>query len=47
MTGKPSLSLLMICHFVTFRNGLIVNYREYWNPQAFQKAMTGGSFDKK
>jgi ketosteroid isomerase-like protein len=33
--------------FVTFRNGLIVNYREYWNPQAFQKAMTGGSFDKK
>jgi ketosteroid isomerase-like protein len=30
--------------FVTFRNGLIVNYREYWNPQAFQKAMSGGSF---
>jgi uncharacterized protein len=33
--------------FVTFRNGLIINYREYWNPQAFQKAMTGSSFDKK
>jgi ketosteroid isomerase-like protein len=30
--------------FVTFRDGLIVNYREYWNPQAFQKAMGGGSF---
>ena len=30
--------------FVTFRHGLIVNYREYWNPQAFQKAMSGGSF---
>ncbi|PAM95185.1 phenazine biosynthesis protein PhzA/PhzB [Flavobacterium sp. IR1] len=30
--------------FVTFREGLIVNYREYWNPQAFQKAMSGGSF---
>jgi hypothetical protein len=30
--------------FVTFENDLIVNYREYWNPQAFQKAMSGGSF---
>lgn len=30
--------------FVTFRDGLIVNYREYWNPEAFQKAMSGGSF---
>lgn len=30
--------------FVTFRDGFIVNYREYWNPQAFQKAMSGGSF---
>ncbi|MFW0716431.1 nuclear transport factor 2 family protein [Pedobacter sp. N23S346] len=30
--------------FVTFREGLIVNYREYWNPQAFMKAMSGGSF---
>jgi ketosteroid isomerase-like protein len=30
--------------FVAFRDGLIVNYREYWNPQAFQKAMSGGSF---
>ncbi|MBS7233832.1 nuclear transport factor 2 family protein [Flavobacterium psychroterrae] len=30
--------------FVTFREGLVVNYREYWNPQAFQKAMSGGSF---
>jgi ketosteroid isomerase-like protein len=30
--------------FVTFENDLIVNYREYWNPQAFQKAMSGGNF---
>ena len=30
--------------FVTFRDGLIVNYREYWNPQVFMKAMTGGNF---
>ena len=30
--------------FVTFRDGLIVNYREYWNPQVFLKAMSGGSF---
>ena len=30
--------------FVTFRDGLIINYREYWNPQAFIKAMSGGNF---
>ena len=30
--------------FVTFRDGLVINYREYWNPQAFQKAMSGGNF---
>ncbi|MFZ6676181.1 nuclear transport factor 2 family protein [Undibacterium sp. Xuan67W] len=30
--------------FVTFRNGLIVNYREYWNPMAFVAAMSGASF---
>lgn len=30
--------------FVTFRDGLITNYREYWNPHAFMKAMSGGSF---
>ena len=30
--------------FVTFKDGLIINYREYWNPQAFMKAMSGGSF---
>jgi ketosteroid isomerase-like protein len=30
--------------FATFRDGLIVNYREYWNPQAFLKALGGGSF---
>lgn len=29
---------------VTFRNGLIVNYREYWNPQAFMAAMSGAKF---
>lgn len=31
--------------FVTFRNGLIVNYREYWNPMAFMAAMSGARFD--
>ncbi len=30
--------------FVTFKDGLIVNYREYWNPQVFMKAMGGESF---
>ncbi len=30
--------------FVTFKNGLIVNYREYWNPMAFMAAMSGASF---
>lgn len=30
--------------FVTFRDGLIVNYREYWNPQAFIAAMSGVTF---
>jgi ketosteroid isomerase-like protein len=30
--------------FATFHDGLIVNYREYWNPQAFLKALGGGSF---
>jgi uncharacterized protein len=29
---------------VTFRNDLIVNYREYWNPQAFMAALSGASF---
>ncbi len=31
--------------FVTFRDGLIVSYREYWNPQAFMTAMSGASFE--
>lgn len=30
--------------FVTFKNGLIVNYREYWNPMAFMAAMSGAEF---
>jgi hypothetical protein len=30
--------------FVTFRDGLIVNYREYWNPLAFMQAMSGAQF---
>lgn len=30
--------------FATFRDGLIVNYREYWNPQAFLKALSGATF---
>jgi len=31
--------------FVTVRDGLIVNYREYWNPLAFMTAMSGAKFD--
>lgn len=30
--------------FVTFRDGLMVNYREYWNPAAFTAAMSGARF---
>ncbi|CAA9365489.1 hypothetical protein AVDCRST_MAG94-3684 [uncultured Leptolyngbya sp.] len=30
--------------FMTFKNGLIVNYREYWNPMAFMAAMSGAEF---
>jgi ketosteroid isomerase-like protein len=30
--------------FVTFKDGLIVNYREYWNPLAFTQAMSGARF---
>lgn len=30
--------------FVTFKNGLIANYREYWNPAAFMAAMNGTMF---
>jgi hypothetical protein len=30
--------------FVTVRDGLIVNYREYWNPLAFMQAMDGATF---
>jgi uncharacterized protein len=30
--------------FVTFKNGLIVNYREYWNPVVFMAAMSGAVF---
>ena len=31
--------------FATYRNGLVINYREYWNPQAFLAAMEGTRFD--
>ncbi|MEW4398711.1 nuclear transport factor 2 family protein [Agrobacterium tumefaciens] len=30
--------------FVTFKDGLMVNYREYWNPLAFMQAMGGAQF---
>lgn len=30
--------------FVTFRDGLVVNYREYWNPKVFLEALGGGGF---
>jgi ketosteroid isomerase-like protein len=30
--------------FVTFKDGLIVNYREYWDPVTFTEAMDGLQF---
>ncbi|WP_405878415.1 nuclear transport factor 2 family protein [Streptomyces sp. NBC_01136] len=30
--------------FVTFKDGLIVKYREYWNPMAFIAALSGATF---
>jgi ketosteroid isomerase-like protein len=30
--------------FVIFREGLIVTYREYWNPLVFTEAMAGAQF---
>ncbi|MBD2074295.1 nuclear transport factor 2 family protein [Phormidium sp. FACHB-592] len=30
--------------FVTVKNGLIVNYREYWDPMVFMAAMSGAKF---
>ena len=30
--------------FVTFKNGLIVTYREYWDSMAFMAAMRGAKF---
>lgn len=30
--------------FVTFEDGLIVNYREYWNPLTFMQALDGAGF---
>ena len=30
--------------FVTFKGGLIVNYREYWDPLAFLESMSGAQF---
>ena len=32
--------------FVTYRDGLILYYREYWNPLAFLTAMGDSRFDK-
>lgn len=41
-SGKPYE--MSYATFVTFRNGLIINYREYWNPVAFMAAMDGAHF---
>ena len=30
--------------FVTFKDGLIVKYREYWDPMAFTTALSGAAF---
>jgi uncharacterized protein len=41
-SGKPYE--MSYATFVTFHNGLMVNYREYWDPLAFTSAMNGASF---
>ena len=40
--GNPYI--MSYATFVTIREGLIVRYKEYWNPMAFLKALGGGSF---
>jgi ketosteroid isomerase-like protein len=32
--------------FVTYRDGLVVNYREYWNPLVFLTSLGNSRFDK-
>ena len=39
--GNPYI--MSYATFVTVQNGLIVKYKEYWNPLAFLKAMGGGA----
>jgi uncharacterized protein len=41
-SGKPYE--MSYATFATFRDGLIVHYREYWNPVAFMAAMDGAQF---
>ena len=41
-SGKPYE--MSYATFVTFRDGLMVHYREYWNPMAFMAAMSGERF---
>lgn len=41
-SGKPYE--MSYATFVRFKDGLIVNYREYWNPMAFMAAMSGEMF---
>ena len=44
MISNDNLYEMSYATVVTFRNGLIVNYREYWNPQDFMAAMSGAKF---
>ena len=43
--GNGNPYIMRYATFVTVRDGLIVNYREYWDPMAFTKAMSGARFN--
>jgi hypothetical protein len=43
--GNGNPYIMSYATFVTVRDGLIVNYREYWDPMAFTKAMNGAAFN--
>ena len=45
VVGNGNPYVMSYATFVTSRDGLIVNYREYWNPMAFLSAMDGNRFD--
>ena len=45
VVGNGNIYEMGYVTFVTFRDGFIINYREYWNPMSFLKAMDGTRFD--